>query len=260
VGRTTDGIAQSSIVSYGVTAATFSWEGGHDEQALGTIVQLTPKPWLTLGAIPTLLRVSGDQDSNAHTGLTDLPVFAGVVHNFTAPWHPAIGLAGVASLPTGNASQGLGRGESLISAEGTVSVLPLPILAVRAGASRLLRTGDSVPHGISTTTVFGDAVFLATARTNVSLGYALELRGDAPAAYDPARAINATVVHTFLGRTALSFSAGRTLSGVGPQWSFALGLGTAFAGLSPIGATSPSARSTGGVTRPVAGGLLPILP
>jgi hypothetical protein len=78
----------------------------------------------------------------------------------------------------------------------------------------------------------------------------MELRGGAPSTYDPARAINAAMVHSLFGPVALGVSAGRTIQGMGPRWSFAVGLGTAFAGLSPIGATSPSARGAGGMTNP----------
>ncbi|HEY9515060.1 MAG TPA: hypothetical protein VIQ74_05205 [Gemmatimonadaceae bacterium] len=255
VAPTPGALAQSGIASYGVTAAAFGWQDGHQEQALGAIVQLTPTPWLTLGASPTFLRVTGVDGSDARSGLTDLPVFAGVVHTFTAPWRPTIGVAGVASLPTGNASQGLGRGQSLLSAQGALAISPLGALAIRAGASRLLRVGDSVPNGIPTTSLFGDVVLLASSHTNLSVGYAQELRGDAPPAYEPARAINAALVHTLVGPVVLGLSAGRTVQGPGPRWSFALGIGTAFAGLSPVGATSPSSRSAGGVTRPASGGL-----
>jgi hypothetical protein len=167
-------------------------------------------------------------------------------------------VAGVVSLPTGDASQGLGRGQSLVSAQGALALSPLAPLTLRAGAGRLVRVGDAAPHGIPTTSLFGDAVLLAGARTNLSVGYTLELRGEAPPAYEPARAINAALVHTLVGPIALGVSAGRTLRGAGPTWSFALSLGTAFAGLSPVGATSPSARSAGGVTRPTGAGPLPL--
>jgi hypothetical protein len=93
-------------------------------------------------------------------------------------------------------------------------------------------------------------VLLASAHTNLSVGYGMELRGDAPSTYDPARAINAAMVHSLFGPVVLGLSAGRTLQGAGPRWSFAVGIGTAFAGLSPVGATSPSARGAGGMTSP----------
>ena len=249
--------AQSSIASYGVTAAAFGWQDGHQEQALGAIIQLTPTRWLALGASPTLLRVTGVDGSESRFGLTDLPVYAGVVHTFAVPWRPTLGFAGVASLPTGNADQGLGRGKSLVSAQGALAVSPLSLITVRAGGSRLLRVGDSAPSGLPTTSLFGDVVLLASARTNLSVGYAMELRGEAPSTYDPARAINAAMVHSLFGPVVLGVSAGRTIQGMGPRWSFAVGIGTAFAGLSPVGATSPSARGAGGMTKP--SGALPTI-
>ncbi|HEU4586184.1 MAG TPA: hypothetical protein VFR95_10560 [Gemmatimonadaceae bacterium] len=249
--------AQSPIASYGVTAAAFEWRDGHQEQALGAIVQLTPTHWLTLGASPTLLRVTGVDGSESQFGVTDLPVYAGVVHTFAAPWRPTIGVAGVASLPTGDAERGLGRGKSLLSAQGALAVSPFSAVALRAGASRLLRVGDAAPSGAPTTSLFGDVVLLAGARTNLSVGYATELRGDAPSTYEPARAVNAAMVHSLFGPVVLGMSAGKTVQGMGPRWSFAVGIGTAFAGLSPVGATSPSARGAGGMTNP--SGALPTI-
>ena len=247
---TSGATAQSSIASYGVTAAAFGWQDGHQEQALGAIIQLTPTRWLALGASPTLLRVTGVDGSESRFGVTDLPVYAGVVHTFAAPWRPTFGFAGVASLPTGDADKGLGRGKSLVSAQGALALSPLSMITLRAGGSRLLRVGDSAPSGIPTTSLFGDVVLLASAHTNLSVGYGMELRGDAPSTYDPARAINAAMVHSLFGPVVLGLSAGRTLQGAGPRWSFAVGIGTAFAGLSPVGATSPSARGAGGMTSP----------
>jgi hypothetical protein len=247
---TSGATAQSSIASYGVTAAAFGWQDGHQEQALGAIIQLTPTRWLALGASPTLLRVTGVGGSESRFGITDLPVYAGVVHSFAAPWRPTLGFAGVASLPTGDADKGLGRGKSLVSAQGALALSPLSMITLRAGGSRLLRVGDSAPSGIPTTSLFGDVVLLASAHTNLSVGYGMELRGDAPSTYDPARAINAAMVHSLFGPVVLGLSAGRTLQGAGPRWSFAVGIGTAFAGLSPVGATSPSARGAGGMTSP----------
>lgn len=254
---TSSAAAQSSIASYGVTAAAFEWRDGHQEQALGAIVQLTPTRWLTLGASPTLLRVTAVDGRESQFGVTDLPVYAGVVHTFAAPWRPTIGVAGVASLPTGDAERGLGRGKSLLSAQGALALSPFSAVAIRAGASRLLRVGDAAPSGVPTTSLFGDVVLLAGAHTNLSVGYATELRGDAPSTYDPARAVSAAMVHSLFGPMVLGMSAGRTIQGVGPRWSFSVGIGTAFAGLSPVGATSPSARGTGGMTNP--SGALPAI-
>src|SRR5512146_2123140 len=83
-------LAQSGTgpVSVGVTAAAFDWSGGHAEQALGAIVQLSPAPWLVLGANPTLLRVSDPSITDAQAGLGDLPAYLGLTHQWNAPLHP----------------------------------------------------------------------------------------------------------------------------------------------------------------------------
>ncbi len=250
--------AHAQSATFGASAASFHFDNGTDEQALGGIVQVAPTHWLVLGAVPTLLRVSASPGSDAVRGIADLPLYAGVAHALALPWHPVLGATGVVSLPTGDSARGLGSGASVFGAEGSVSLAPLPVLALRAGAARVLRVGGEPTQGVPTTTLFGDAVLLSSARTNVGVGLAAELPGNAPTTYTPARSVSATVVHTLFGSTALMMSAARTMRGAGQGWSFALGFGSAFAGLSPVGATSPGARSVGGLSRPGAGALAPL--
>jgi hypothetical protein len=249
--------AQPAPVAAGVTAASFAWKDGRREQAIGTVVQVAPRPWIVFGAVPTALRVTGAD--GARTGLADLPVYAGVSRRLSLPLAPTVAIASVASLPTGDAERGLGRGETIIGGEATLSIAPAPRLILRGGGARLLRDGGLVPDGAPHATLFGDAVVTIGTRTNASVGYAAELGDARTSPYAPGRSLNAALVRTIAGSTALLAGAGRTLRGVGPAWSLSLGVGTAFGGVSPVGASSVRGRSPTGTT-PGSGTSAPLAP
>ena len=239
--------AQPAPLAAGVTAASFSWKDGRREQAVAAVVQASPTPWLALGATPTFLRAEST-DGAARAGLADLPVFAGVTAPLALPMRPQLGVAGVASFPTGDAERGLGRGVALVSAEATLALSPLPALTVRAGGSRLVRDGGLLPDEAPRTAAFGDAVLALGARTNASVGVAGEVDGDGAWRAARARTVNAAIVRAVAGRTMLLVTGSRTLEGVGPAWSLSLGVGTAFGGVSPVGATSVRGRLPAGTT------------
>lgn len=251
--------AQPVPISAGVTAASFEWHDGRREHAVATILQAAPRPWLMLGAVPTLLRAEGPGGTDVRGGFADLPVFAGATRGVPLPGRPMLAIAGVATLPTGDAERGLGRGVALVGAEGTVAVSPLRWVTVRAGGARLLRDGGLVPQGAPRSTVFGDLVATLGGRTNVGAGYAAELGDASSAPWEPSRAVNAALVHAVAGRTALLVGAGHSLRGPGPRWSLSVGLGTAFGGVSPLGATSVRGRAPLGPT-PTLGAMGPLAP
>jgi hypothetical protein len=242
-------IALEAQVAGGVTAGAFTWEDGRREQALGTVFQVAPARWLLLGAVPTLLRVQSSPAADPRFGVGDLPVYAALVHAGRGATRPTLALTASASLPTGDSDRGLGRGVSVVSSELAAGIDPAPGLTLRAGGARLLRVAGESPQGLATSTIFGDVVVGSGAQTSISLGAFGELRGDAPAVYEPARGMSAAIAHTLRSGPTVVLGAGRSLAGVGPTWSFSLGIGTAFAGVAPVGATAPVSRATGGLPR-----------
>ena len=247
--------AQPARVAAGVTAASFTWDDGRREHALATLLQLAPRPWLVLGAVPTLLRAESFGDAPARVGPGDTPVFAGATRGLPLPLRPQLGVAANVTLPTGDVARGLGRGEALVSGEGTLALTVLPTLTVRGGGAHLLRDGGLLPEGAPRTTAFADAVVGLGERTNASVGMTAEIGDAARSPWEPARTLNAALVRTLAGSTAIVVGAGHSLRGPGPTWSLSLGLGTAFGGVSPVGASSVRGRAPAGTT-PLAGGPL----
>ena len=249
--------AQSSGLAVGATAASFTWDDGRREQAVATVVQLAPAPWLVLGATPTVLRAQETDGAAARIGFADLPVFAGITRTIALPLRPTLAVAGVASLPTGDTAQGLGRGTTLVSTDGTLALSSLRVLTLRGGGARLVRDGGLLPAGAARTTLFGDAVLTLAGRTNISAGWAGDVDAAPDAPWPAARTVNAALVHAIAGSTSLLVSGARTLRGTGPAWSIAVGIGSAFGGVSPVGASSVRGRAPSG-TSPTGGqSLLP---
>ena len=242
-------IALEAQVTGGVTAGAFTWEDGRREQAIGTVFQAAPARWLLLGAVPTVLRAQSSPAADPRFGVGDLPLYIALVHAGRGASRPTLALTASASLPTGDRDRGLGRGVSVVSSELAAGIDPAPGLTLRAGGARLLRVGGEPPQGLATSTIFGDIVVGSGSQTSMSLGAFGELRGDAAAAYDPARGVSASIAHTLRSGPTVVLGAGRSLAGVGPTWSFSLGIGTAFAGVAPVGATAPVSRATGGLPR-----------
>lgn len=241
--------AAQATVTGGITSAAFGWEDGRREQALGAVLQVAPARWLVLGAVPTLLRAQSSPAEDARTGFADLPVYAALVHAGSGAARPAVALTGVLSVPTGDRGRGLGRGASVFSGELAFGIDPVPGLTVRAGGARLLRIAGQAPHGIATSTIFGDVVLGSGSLTSLTLGAFDELRGDAPSDYEPARGVSAAIAHTLRSGPTVILGAGRSIAGVGPAWSFSLGIGTAFGGVAPVGATAPLSRGAAGLPR-----------
>lgn len=234
-------------IAFGLSTGAFGWSDGQRQEALGAVVQLRPLSWLVVGANPSVVRAAGTGGQPARTGLADLPLFAGASARLgSLPWSPSLGVAAVAVLPVGDSASGFGSGETSTSAELVAGVTPLPALTVRAGASRVLRSSARQAVGAPATALAADATISLGSRTTIGAGWAAELgRGDS--SYVPARTVSGTVTFALHGWTALMLGAGHTLRGAGPQWMLTIGIGSAFAGLSPVGITSPLDRASGGV-------------
>src|SRR2546428_6120363 len=127
-----------SRASAGVTAGAAKLTDTRSEQALTGIVQLQPRRWLTLSALPALVHVS-DQVSGrpvSSSGPGDLPLVAGAATALRAAGSPSVGAALIVTLPVGNAACGLGAGEAAVGANVAAGVSPTDRLHVWAGASR----------------------------------------------------------------------------------------------------------------------------
>src|SRR5207245_9784728 len=84
--------AQSGA-SAGVTAGAAKLSDTRSEQALTGIVQLQPRPWLTLSALPALVHVSDEVSGRpvSSSGPGDLPLRVRAASAVRAGWAPSVG-------------------------------------------------------------------------------------------------------------------------------------------------------------------------
>ena len=231
---------------FGVAGGALNYDAGRSEQALGAVMRWAPASWFSLSATPTSVRAreaaTSTLPSTSRSGLTDIPVDATLSHGFAGvAWNPSVaGSLGV-TLPVGDTASGLGAGEVGYSVSGGVGFAPAEGVWVHAGAGRSL-TRFSVQSAFSSGSGWGDisAGTSLTKHMEVSAGISSDL-----GAVDSTLGRSRSVVGGMsfgIGRAGtLNLSASHGLSGIAPQWSFAMGVGTAFPYLSHLGGGSTNA-------------------
>lgn len=231
--------------SYGTAVGGMSFADGHAAEALKEILQFQAAPWLVLSTEPSLVRATDTTGTSAQSGFADLPVAVGVSHAFeNAAWHPSLGLSGIVSLPTGDSATGLGTGKTELAADAAVGVAPRDGLDLRLGAWRGLTSGSGGGTGLTGTSLEGEAGYDVGEHASVNVLYGAEL-GRSDSTYAPGKSLGGGLTYALRGPLTMTVEGVHTLSGDGPRWGMSIGVGTAFAGISPVGATSPLSRMRG---------------
>ena len=238
--------------SAGVTVGAARLTDTRDERAVTAVLQYQSHGWLTLSALPAYVHVS--DGALASSGLGDLPLIAGAAHTFPGGWSPTLGAALVATLPTGDAACGLGTGQASFGLDAGIAVAP----------SEALRLSVSGSHGFSglaaqsslsapqATALRFEAAVMAGPRWIVSGALGADV-GHADSTQALGRTIGAGASYALAGPLALTVDVGHGLTSASPRWVVSVGIGTAFAGVSPVAPTSSLRRLKdsfgGGVSR-----------
>jgi len=247
--------AQSSLAA-GVTAGSAKLSDQRSEQALSGVLQLQAKPWLTLSVVPSFVHVSDSAKggSVSSNGIGDLPFSAAAVHAFPTAGAPTIAAALTIVLPTGNAACGLGNGVTSEGLDIGVGASPNAKLHVSADASRTLSHASSqstlsAPRATSLL-LGGGYDFASSWRGDVSLGIDV---GQSDSTQALSRVVGGGVSHRLGSSLAFTVDGSVGLTSGSPKWVLSLGLGSVFAGTSPVGLSAPLRRLksgfTGGVNR-----------
>jgi hypothetical protein len=208
------------------------FSGGRSEVAVSATLQYSPSPWLTFSATPGYGRTSlGRVSSN---GLTDLPLSAGASHAIGGlPWSPAIFGSIYTALSFADTA-GLGTGRTSLGASASLGVWATEQLNLTAGASRPLAA-----YAGNGSIDLEAAYSLGKATPN--LGLTSEV-GRADSTATLARSIAAGVAFALAGPLTLTVDGSHGLTTGAPTWTFSVGVGTAFAGLSPLSPSSSLRR------------------
>ncbi len=248
LGAPAAGLAQAS---YGVTLGAAKLSDTRRERALTAVLQFQ-SGWLTLSALPSYVHVTDGALSSS--GLGDLPLVAGAAHTMAGGWSPTFGAALVATLPTGDATCGLGTGQTSWGVDAGVAVAPSSALRVSASGSHGL-SGLGTQSALSApeaTSLRLEGALAVSSRWIVggSLGGDV---GHADSTQALARTVGAGASYAIAGPLTLTMDVGHGLTGASPRWVLSVGIGTAFSGISPVAPTSSLRRLKnsfgGGVSR-----------
>src|SRR5437016_2931309 len=249
-------LAAQTSVATGVTAGSAKLSDQRSEQALSGVLQWQATPWLSLSTLPSFIPVSdmvkgGTVSSN---GIGDLPFSAAALHAFPAAGAPTIAAALTLVLPTGNASCGLGSGTTSAGLDIGLGASPNPKLHLSADASRSISNASSqstLSAPRATSLLLGGGYDVAPSwRADLSLGIDV---GQSDSTQALSRVVGGGVSHRLGRSVAVTLDASAGLTAGSPKWVLSLGIGSVFAGTSPVGLSAPLKRLrsgfTGGVNR-----------
>ncbi len=249
-------LAAQTPLAAGVTAGSAKLSDQRSERALSGVLQLQATPWLSLSVVPSYVHVNDIVRGSAvsSSGLGDLPFSAAATRAFPAAGAPTIAAALTVVLPTGNAACGLGNGVTSEGLDIGFGASPNPKLHVSADASRSLSHASSqstLSAPRATSLLLGGGYDLAPSwRADLSLGIDV---GQSDSTQALSRVVGGGVSHRVGGSMALTLDGSVGLTSGSPKWVLSIGLGSAFAGTSPVGLSAPLRRLksgfTGGVNR-----------
>ena len=229
----------------GVSAGTVHYKEGRSEQALGAVLRWAPVRWFSLSATPTGVRVhepplTVGAPQSTHSGLVDLPVEAMVTHKLGVgvAFDPTLAAGFGITLPVGDTARGFGAGKTGYSGTVGLGFTPVQSMWLHFGAGRSL-TEVATLSAFSAGSGWGDASagVSITDRFSVSGGYSTDL-GATDATYGRSTSVEGGVEIAVYGAETFHLNASHGLSGVAPNWSFAMGFGSAFPYLDHLGAGS----------------------
>lgn len=212
------------------------FSSGRSQTAISTALQYSPNAWLTFSATPGFGRTSLGRASN--TGLSDLPLSAGVSHSMSdLAWSPSIFGSLYTDVSFSDSTGGVGTGRNAVGASAALSAWPVTQLNVSLGASRPLSSfGGNGSIDLESAYSLGNAT--------PSVGFSSEV-GRADSSATLARSLAAGLAIKISGPLTLTLDGSHGLTTGAPNWTFSVGIGTAYAGLSPLNPSSPLRRLKG---------------
>jgi hypothetical protein len=217
----------------GIGAGAMRFSTGRTNEGVSGTLQYSPRTWLVLSASPGFGHTTLGQTSSS--GLTDIPVSAGASHRLgDIPWSPSISGSLYTTLSLTDSTNALGAGRSTFGAWAGVSGWATELLHLAVGASHsLTANGGNGSIDLESSYSLG--------KTTANLGFSSEV-GRADSGATLARSIAGGVAFAVAGPLTLTIDGSHGLTSGAPLWSFSVGFGTAFAGVSPLNPTSPLRR------------------
>jgi hypothetical protein len=213
------------------------------EQALtGTLAYQAG--WFSLYASPAFLRVAKDSAGRtvSSSGLGDLPLTAAASYTSPTPGSPTVGASLLVVLPTGNASCGLGSGQTAAGFDVGAGVSP-GLAHFWGDASRSLSgvSSQSSLNAPKATTIHLEAGYEVSPGWTWTGSVGFDV-GTVDSTQALSRVIGLGASHTLAGPLMLTVDGAHGLTTGSPKWVLAVGVGTAYGGSSPVTPTTPLRR------------------
>ena len=217
----------------GITAGTIRFASGRTDYAMSVLLLYRPVPWLRLSTAPGIARMTFRNTTSS--GLTDIPFSAAAVHGFEdVTWSPSVAAALSTSVSPGDSTAVLGLGHSSVDGAAAFTVSPTDRVDFSAGVSHPL-TANSGNGSVSLESS------MSFGRLTGSLGLSAEVgRPDSAAVLS--RSLGSGFAYALFGPITLTVDGSHGLTESAPTWALSIGLGTAFAGVSPLSPTSALKR------------------
>ncbi len=217
----------------GAAIGTMHFSSGRSEAAVSATIQYSPSPWLSFSATPGYGHTSLRRLST--NGLTDLPLSVGASHSIGGvSWSPSISASIYTALSFADTGGNLGAGRTALGASASLSAWVSEHLNLAIGASRPFSANAG-----NASTDLEAAYSLGKVTPNVGLTSEL---GHADSNATLARSIAAGVAVALAGPLTLTVDGSHGLTTGAPSWTLSIGVGTAFAGLSPLSPSSSLRR------------------
>ena len=238
------GASYGPRLTYGVTSGAMRFADERVQQGVTGVLRYHFGASLSLSVSPTLARIAFPTalGGGSVSGLTDLPIELDADHSFDAPWSPAIGLALGTTMPLGDQQIGFGSGAIGANVGAGIGASPVDGLSVHLGAGKPLTDYSAAGALGASGSAWGEAEvsWQLQERVGATLGFDSDLAADDT--LGTARAVALSVATGIGGGYTLTLSGGHGVSGPAARWTFALGIGTDFAGLESLGSSSPIQR------------------
>lgn len=242
-------VADKAInTSFGLTAGAIALTDSLSEQGVSGLVQLQFHNWMTFQLNPAVVRLADRRSGASVSGIGDLAAGLSAWHALPGTYSPGIGASLGVSLPTGDSARGLGSGETSFGASLGGSISPTDALSFDIGAGIPL-TGAGWSSGLAAARAVSlsfEASYDVSPRVPVTAAF-LTAGGGTTAV----RNLAVGVTFPLTGNLAVAVDGSHGLTTASPKWAFSAGIGTAFAGLSPVGSGSTLGRLNGAFAKGV---------
>jgi hypothetical protein len=236
--------ASASGVTFGVTSGTMAFADQRTQEGVTAVARYRFLTSMSLAVSPTYARVSfpSTLGGGSVSGLTDLPIELDVDRSFDQFWSPTLGVALGTSLPVGDRQTGFGSGAVGANVGAGIGLSPSDALSMHLGVGKPLTD-------YSASSALGSS---GSTWSDLEVGYQVSQHVNATVGYDgdlstrdslgAARAVALSIATTIVGPYTLTVSGGHGVSGAAARWTFALGIGTDYAGLDALASSSPIQR------------------